>query len=353
MSYPAGPSVTYIFNARISDISAKIIARELSAIAGTCRPNIIAFDGQSPNANPLSTALEDTLLQLGLQVQREQTAISAETVILHTPLTLANDGFSDLNIVTRNLIVVADECFFRPGGVPAFDVDDCLSRIDHNTLALRKTVAPVSPACRASVKKWLARGNNSKIWSISPDDWLPICDFELQKPGKSPRDRRARRSPPDLQYFPNDADLALMFPSHAEKNTIVGAQHFGPHNPAKPFWNLSMPDNANDAPYFGTFDFMVYFTSPNWCECFSYEVMRTIAAGKLVISDAETAIDYNGAIFPATPGKVDGIIAGYIADPESYTKQIIRAQQTLQHFTPERFRSMFVNACAHKNPGTP
>ena len=89
---------------------------------------------------------------------------------------------------------------------------------------------------------------------------------------------------------------------------------------------------------------MVYFTGPTWRESVGRVLAEGVAAGKIVISDPQTAETFGGAVIGAAPSDVDQIIEGYIADPARYTADVIRAQGTLQRFAPDAFRDVMASA---------
>jgi glycosyltransferase involved in cell wall biosynthesis len=297
------------------------------------------FAGQS-----LAPALAGALDAAGIEPLWDAPVIAADTVILHNPAFLKFDKTLGRRIVARELIVVTHENFQRPGGAEGFDVAGCLDRIDRGTVALRKTLAPVSAHNRVTVTDWVARNGVRPGWSVAADDWFNICDFPLTPPTDAPRDRRGRHSRPGFEKFPPRAVLDLCFPRHAEANVILGAEVLMAEEAPAPHWQLHPFRGLDLERYFGMIDFMVYFTAPTWQESFGRVLAEAIAAGKVVISDAATAAGFAGAVVPARPEEVDALIRGFIADPGRYASQVRRAQATLSHFSAEAFRARFAAA---------
>jgi glycosyltransferase involved in cell wall biosynthesis len=232
---------------------------------------------------------------------------------------------------------VTHENFLRPGGHETHDVAHCLDLIDAASLALDKRLAPISPQNRATVADWLAARPDQSHWSVLPEDWFNICDFPLVPPTPAPRDRRGRHSRPGLEKFPSLADLDLCFPRHAEANVILGADLLADAVRTRPHWQAFSFDALDLADYFSRIDFMVYFTAPTFRESFGRVLAEAIAAGKVVISDAETAAPFGDAVLAARPDAVDGLIAGFVARPDRYAAQVRRAQAHLAAYSSDAF----------------
>jgi hypothetical protein len=83
-------------------------------------------------------------------------------------------------------------------------------------------------------------------------------------------------------------------------------------------------------------DFFVYFTHPLWQESFGRAVAEAVAAGKLVITDPATADTFSTVA--ADSHDVEGVIARFLADPESYRAAVRRSQAELARWSPQSFR---------------
>ncbi len=335
------PRVAYVLDPRFPGGTSSAVAEEIAAIRSLVRPEVHAvssrmFAGQSP-----APALAGALDSAGIEPLWDAPVIAADTVILHNPAFLKFDATLGRRIVARDLIVVTHENFLRPGGAEGFDVSGCLDRIDRGTLALRKTLAPVSSHNRATVEDWAGRNGLRPGWSVAPEDWFNICDFPLAPPTQAPHDRRGRHSRPGFEKFPPRAVLDLCFPPHAEANVILGAEVLMADEAAPVHWQLHPFGSLDLAHYFEMIDFMVYFTAPTWQESFGRVLAEGIAAGKVVISDAATASGFGGAVIAARPGEVDAIIGGLIAEPARYAAHVRDAQAVLSRFSAAAFRARF------------
>ena len=144
-------------------------------------------------------------------------------------------------------------------------------------------------------------------------------------------------SRPGSEKFPPLRDMDLCFPAHADLNVILGADAFMHPELRRPHWKLYPFRGLEVMQFFAMIDFMVYFTAPTWRESFGMVLAEAIAAGKVVISDPETAKTFAGAVVPAQPGDVDGIIAGFIASPMGYRRQVERAQAVLAEHSAAAF----------------
>lgn len=332
--------VAYVIDPRFPGGTSSAVAEELRAIAPVCRPAVHAvssrmFAGQDP-APPLGAAFE----ALGIDPVWDADTISADTVILHNPSFLKFQPEFGARILCRHLIVVTHENFLRPGGGEAFDTAGCLGQIDRATLALRKSLAPISAHNRATVDAWGAGFGLSPGWDVLAEDWFNICDLPTMPPTHTPRDRRGRHSRPGFEKFPPPADLALCFPRHAEANVILGADLMIAEG-APPHWQVYPFRGLELARYFGMIDFMVYFTAPTWQESFGRVLAEGIAAGKVVISDPATAAGFGGGVVGARPEEVDEIIRAFVDDPARYAAHVRAAQAALARFSAEAFRLRF------------
>lgn len=336
-----GPGrIAYLLDPRFPGGTSSAVAEELRTIAPLCRPAVHAvssrmFAGQDP-APPLAAAFET----LGVEPIWDADTISADTVILHNPSFLKFESGFGRRVLCRHLIVVTHENFLRPGGEEAFDAAGCLDRIDRGTLALRKSLAPISAHNRATVAAWGERFGLPPGWDVLPEDWFNICDLPMIPPTAAPRDRRGRHSRPGFEKFPPPAVLDLCFPRHAEANVILGADLLIAEG-APAHWQVYPFRGLELARYFGMIDFMVYFTAPTWQESFGRVLAEGIAAGKVVISDPATAAGFGGGVIGARPEEVDGLIRAFVDGPARYARHVHAAQAALAAFSADAFRARF------------
>lgn len=338
------PRVAYVLDPRFPGGTSAAVAEEIAAIRPMLRPQVHAVSSRMFAGRNVAPVLAGAMEAAGIEPLWDAPAIEADTVILHNPAFLKFERSLGRRIVARELIVVTHENFLRPGGAEGFDVAGCLDRIDRGTLALRKTLAPISAHNRATVAGWAARNGLRAGWSVADGDWFNICEFPLAPPTHSPRDRRGRHSRPGFEKFPPRAVLDLCFPAHAEANVILGAEILMAEAATPPHWRLYPFRGLDLARYFEMIDFMVYFTAPTWQESFGRVLAEGIAAGKVVISDAATAAGFAGAVVPAEPAEVDAVIAGFLADPARYRSQVRAAQGVLARFSAAAFRARFAAA---------
>ena len=131
--------------------------------------------------------------------------------------------------------------------------------------------------------------------------------------------------------------MRLCFPSHAESNVILGADTLmlAANRPAH--WTLFPFRGLDVKSFFDMIDFMVYFTAPTLRESFGRVLAEGIAAGKIVISDPETAKTFGGGVVAASPDTVDQVVKGYIDNPKKYAADVAAAQDGLLRFYGEEF----------------
>jgi len=329
--------IAYVLDPRFPGGTSSAVARELRTVARRHRVEVHGVTSsmfpERPPASILLAALDD----LGLRLRQDAPGISAERVILHNPSFLKFDAALPTRIVAEELIVVTHENFLRPGGHESHDVAHCLDLIDRSALALRKCLAPISPHNRETVERWLAAHPSHAHWQVLEEDWINICDFPMTPPSRTPRDRRGRHSRPGFEKFPTPREMDLCFPPHAEANVILGSDLIDSLAAHRPHWQAIPFQGLDLASYFGKIDFMVYFTARTFRESFGRVLAEGIAAGKVVISDPETASVFGDAVVPARPEDVDGIIASLVSTPERYVAQVLQAQSRLAEFSAESF----------------
>lgn len=332
-----GPDIAYVIEPRFPGGTSAAVARELRVVAPRARIEVHAITSRMFPRRGVAEVLADTLDELGLAMRADAPRIAADRVILHNPSFLKFDRAFGTRIVARDLIVVTHENFLRPGGHETHDVGHCLDLIDRATLALGKFLAPVSPHNRETVRAWLAAHPAHAHWRLLEEDWINICDFPFLPPSPAPRDRRGRHSRPGFEKFPSPREMDLCFPPHAEANVILGADLLDRLARDRPHWQ-ALPFRAVDlGAYFAKIDFMPYFTARTFRESFGRVLAEGIAAGKVVISDAETASVFGDAVIAARPEEVDGIIASLVAAPERYAAHVRKAQARLAAFSAESF----------------
>ena len=104
-----------------------------------------------------------------------------------------------------------------------------------------------------------------------------------------------------------------------------------------PHWQL-MRFGAMPVPDFlASIDFFVYFTHPLLREGYGRAIAEAIAAGKLVITDEETAGPFGPGVVTdtGTGDGIDRIIASHVADPSRYAAAVLRTQADLAAYRPD------------------
>ena len=339
----AKPSIAYVIDPRFSGGTSAAIASELRVVAQFARITIHAVSSNMFKGRNAAPALLRAVKEIGADLIWDAPSIGADIVIVHNPSFLKFDSTFHTSIVAKHLIVVTHENFLRPGKKESFDVLQCLSMIDQSSLALRKSIAPISTYNRTTIKDWIELNPQEFNWSILDQDCFNICDFAFQKPTENPTDRRGRHSRPGMEKFPSLSDMDSCFPDHAKTNVILGGDLFIRENIRRPHWNIH-PFNGLELPeYFDQFDFMVYFTARTWHESFGRVLAESIAAGKVVITDPSTASVFGTAVVSAAPSGVDEIISHFVSHPEKYKKHVISAQKKLSGFSSTAFEHRFLS----------
>ncbi len=342
------PSIAYVLDPRFPGGTSTAVAAELEVVTDLGQVTVHALSTSMFKGDVISPHLQNTLTRLNLSPIWDAPHIAADIVILHNPSCLRFQQNLDVRIITPHLVVVAHENFLRPGGAEAFDVATCLDMVDKAAFAAKRTLAPISAWNRKTINDWQIALGSLDRWSVLDVNWFNICDFPLLDPVEVPKDRRGRHSRPGFEKFPQQSIMEQCFPAHAESNILLGADAFvgDPQVPAHwvlhPFRSLSV-----DA-YFELIDFMIYFTAPTFRESYGRVLAEAVAAGKVVISDHDTASAFGGAVLGADPGEVDEIIQNYIANPKTYRADIRKAQEKLSRFSPASFARKFKEIFMHE-----
>ena len=340
----ASLSVAYVIEPRFPGGTSSAIAAELAEMSKMAKVTVYGIRSKMFNSLGVAPQLANALNDLGLSIQWDAPVISADVVILHNPSFLKFQTKIGSRILTRQLIIVTHENFQRPGGTDSFDVANCLDQIDQASLALQKTLAPISPINRATLDAWTDQNTLPPGWTVLDYDWFNICSFAHQDPTSAPRDRRGRHSRPGFEKFPSLSDMDLCFPDHAEANVILGADTFLGEGINRPHWSMHSFQALEVEQYFEMIDFMVYYISPTWRESFGRVLAEAIAAGKLVITDPETASVFGEGVIAAQPSEVDEIVAYMIANPAQFLSSVKAAQKGLNRFSASAFEDLATTA---------
>ncbi|MEE4186882.1 MAG: hypothetical protein V2I76_00355 [Roseobacter sp.] len=339
-------SLAYVLDPRFPGGTSSAVAAELKVVTRLAKVRVHALETKMFPTRRIAPQLNKVLRDLNLELEWDADEIAADLVILHNPSCLKFQESIGTRIIARHLIVVTHENFLRPGGAPAFDVAKCLGQIASASISLQRSLAPVSTCNRETIERWYHEFGSVAHWELLEDDWFNICSFEKNAPTTMPRDRRGRHSRAGAEKFPSRDVMAMCFPATAESNVILGADSLLRADDVPKHWDLYPFGGLTLESFFKQIDFFVYFTATTWRESFGRVIAEAIAAGKIVITDPETASTFMGAAIGAAPEDVDRIIAGYIAEPERYCADVASAQDKLDRFSADAFEARFgVVAC--------
>jgi hypothetical protein len=333
----AAPQIALVTDPRFPGGTSAAVAQELLLLHRFAPVRFAGLDTSMFRGETPAPTLQAALAECGLSLDWAPPVVTAETVVVHNPACLKFDGALKTRLVARRLVVVTHENFLRPDGSEGFDVASCLNAIDRASFAVERWIAPVSSWNRRTIETWAARNRLPRGWAILGHDWHNICDFPLGGANPSPRDRRGRLSRPGPEKFPPLAVLDANFPRHAEANVILGGDLFATEARSRPHWTIWNFGSRTAADLFDEIDFLVFFTAEQSRESFGRALAEGIAAGKVVISDPETASTFRGGVIGARPEEVDSIIARLVADPRAYLRQVSTAQSALSAFSADAF----------------
>ncbi len=325
---------------RFSGGTAGAVAAEIRALGPLVDLRVHFIETAMFKGREVNPVIAAALAGQGLAADWNAPVIGADTVVFHNPSCLRfNRGFTP-RISCQRAFVVTHENFLRPGGVEGFDVAGCLALLDGALIAGRRWLAPVSASNRANLEAWRAtRGGG---WRCAPFTWHNIFDLPPVAPTAAPRDRRGRHSRPGPEKFPDRATMLRHFPRHAESNVILGGDAFLLDPDLPDHWQVHRFGTREVAEFLSAFDFFVYYTHPLWRESFGRVIAEAIAAGKLVITDPETARTFGEAVVASDGDDVDAIIRGFVEAPDWYHAFVEAAQATLPRFGPAAFtRDLF------------
>lgn len=336
------PSIAYVIEPRFSGGTSAAIAAELKNVAPLGKVTVhCRTSAMFGSVQRIAPVLFEELDRLGLSPIWDAPEILADLVIVHNPAFLKLQRDFGARIFARHLVVVTHENFLRPGGVEGFDVGSSLNAIDRAALALRKSIAPISPHNRATVTGWLAEHAGYSNWDLLDADWINVCDMPRTAPNDRPKDRRGRHSRPQMEKFPPLAELDACFSEQAEANVILGADTLIGMEVVRPHWTMLPFRSIEVSDYFEMMDFLVYFTAPTWRESFGRVIAESLAAGKVVLTDPDTATTFGDGVVPCRPAEVDRIVARFVAQPELYVSQALAGQRVLDQYSASVFRDRF------------
>ena len=329
------PRVALLVEARFAGGTSGAVAAEIRALAPYVRLSVVALGTRMFGDSPPHPEIVRALDEAGLDLLPEPTVVRADTIVLHNPSALKFDTGLGPRLSAARVIAVTHENFLRPGGSEGFDVGHCLALVAARAAGGELLLAPVSVANRATVASWLAE-RPAAGWSLARRDWPNIVGHPFAEPTARPRDRRGRHSRPGFEKFPPLAELRAQFPAHAERCALLGADTLMLDGAAlPPHWQLHRFGTMAVDDFLAGLDFFVYFTNPLWRESFGRAIAEAIAAGKLVITDPDTAGTFGPGVIADDGRGVDAIVAAHVADPRRYAAAVRRAQADLASHRPD------------------
>lgn len=324
-----------VLDPRFTGGTASAVAREIRALAPLVDLQVYGLTTKMFKGSTINPHIQAALLDTGLSLVWDPAVVRAEVIALHNNAALKFNTTLTTRFVCDRLFVVTHENLLRPNGSLGFDVDTTLALIERASLCKARFLAPVSPNNRTGVHAWLTASN--RTWRIAPFDWFNICDFTPVAPTPVPRDRRGRLSRPGFEKFPPFADLFHQFPPHAETHILGGDALLRDSQTLPPHWHV-LPFGAEDVGVFlNRIDFFLYYTHPQWRESFGRVIAEAIAAGKVVITDPNTAQTFGPAVIADTGEGIETIIARFIAQPDHYVAFVLQAQAHMAQFSAPDF----------------
>lgn len=331
----ARPRVALLVEPRFPGGTSGAVAAEIRALAPHVTLRVAALATRMFRDRPVHPEIARALEDTGIALLARPPVVRADAIVLHNPAALKLETALRPRLSAARTIVVTHENLTRPGGRESFDVGHCLGLVAGRSVAGERLLAPVSAWNRRGVADWLAERPEAG-WRIAGDDWPNILGLPFVAPTDRPRDRRGRHSRPGFEKFPGLAALMAQFPAHAERCAILGADLLLADREAVPgHWELLPFGAVPVEDFLAGLDFFVYFTNPAWRESFGRAIAEAIAAGKLVITDPETAAAFGPGVIADDGRGVDAIVAAHVADPGRYAAAVRRAQADLVRHRPE------------------
>ena len=334
--------MTLVVDPRFSGGTSSAVAREIKALAPHVRLSVCFLRTDMFKGDSVHPAIQSACDTAGVTAHWAEGTISADVIVLHNPSCLKFNKTLDVDLRCDALYLVAHENFLRPAAEgatarEAFDVAHCLDLLRSAAICRRRIIAPISPNNRDTVTTWCARQPSPPRWEIDPVDWPNICDFETLPPVAAPADRRGRHSRPGFEKFPLRPVLETVFPADCEAVRILGADSLLLEKDLSETWECLPFMSERVDRFLESIDFFVYFTNPCWRESFGRVLAEAIAAGKVVLSDPQTARTFKGGVIGCAPEEVDGIISGFVQKPKTYAKQVKKGQAALAQFGTASF----------------
>jgi hypothetical protein len=332
--------IALVLDPRFPGGTSSAVAQEISILSRSHNISVVGLETRHFKGKTCNPRLLAALDKNGIDLQWAGAQVAADVIVFHNPAALKFDTVLETRFLAQQAYIVAHENFLRPNGLPGFDVAKSLYLIDKALLAGHRSIAPVSDYNRSTVAAWLAQSKQDQgQWTVSPENWFNICEFETVEPTIHPKDRRGRISRVGFEKFPSRATMEQHFPPHAEVCAILGGDTWlDSSEPPPEHWTLHRFGAMSVADFFEKIDFFVYFTNPCLRESFGRVIPEAIAAGKIVITDPATAQTFGEAVIGSDGSDVDQIIESFITNPAAYRDFVLRSQQWIRRFSGDAFK---------------
>jgi len=327
--------IVFVADARFEGGSSTSLAAEIKAAARTgWRTGLLMVKGPIIGLPlPVHAAIRNCL-ERGLTDRIDPSQkVEARLLIVHHPSILLNPLQPRPSIEAGKVIVVLHHPVHDRGGSLQYDlavvVRNCRSAFGGSVL-----LAPVSAVVRASLPRHLPKNS-----TLLPEDWhntIDLADWPRRelRPVAFPA-RIGRHSRPHPQKWPDTLRQAkLCYPPDGDRYEILmlgGSEildeHYGdiPDN-----WDL-MPFSFDGIPTFlQSLDFYVYFHSDTWSEAFGRAILEALATGLVTILPEHFKSLFGDAALYTSPSRVKQLVDRYIADPDLYAVQSMRARRFVE-----------------------
>jgi len=283
----------------------------------------------------LSPTIAALASDIAIPVKQAKGAVTADLVIWHGAERLATATTTGVAINARCLAAVFHDAPTTSSGTAKFDLAFILDLLETANLGGPKVIVPGHECLKASMVSALA-SSEADSWALAPQVWSPVLLPELAAPSATIADRRGRAGGRGLNDLPQMEDLEMLFPHHAS-NLIIddGAlAHFEPPE----HWRISPSASMPLSRFFREIDFFLWVPNPNLPTAPTAEFYAAIAAGKLVLTDHQSAAAFGPGVVGCAPSETNAIISAYLADPSAYQRDVLVAQETLGQYSADATR---------------
>jgi len=328
--------IAVVFNMRLPAEDLRALLTEISALSVfgdvTAVPMVgpIKLSARGKRLPP--DALVSLCDELGVTLDFGPFTVSADVLIWHDPAVLKSEVRLRARYVAHAFVVVPQTDIMTPDATPTYDFTAAMDLIERASLMNVRTMLPPEGGGKEDLERWAQKYHPD--WTLIEALWRPAFEAEHLPPVRFPRDRRGRISPRDFSRFPDLDTMETLFPAHARRNVMLGADSFAAAEPPE-HWVLLQQRDATPERMMGEIDFFLHYANPRAPLRLEQDMLAAVAAGKLVITDPDRAALFGPGVIGANPGAVDDIIQSMVADPAKYCDTIRSAQANLAQFARE------------------